>query len=285
MSTTAESIRVIEAPVALAAPGDEVVLAGARFANVTLAEALLRIDELVARRQAALVVTPNVDHVIRMRRDPSYAELVQRAQLVLADGQPIVWLARLAGRPLKQRVAGSDLFPLLCAHAARQGHRVFFLGGDPGAAEAAKAVLLERHPDLQVVGTHCPPMGFDREPAALRAAVAAVRAAQPDIVFVGLGSPKQERWIAAHQHEYGPAVSIGVGISFSFVAGHVRRAPRWMQRAGLEWLHRVCMEPRRLWKRYFVDGWAFLPIVWQEVFRRRALDTVRTETGMDSQIS
>jgi N-acetylglucosaminyldiphosphoundecaprenol N-acetyl-beta-D-mannosaminyltransferase len=235
------------------------------FDNVNMAEAVARIDELAALDRAAYVVTPNVDHVVRAHRDPDYARLVAGADLVLADGQPVVWSARLCGTPLKERVAGSDLFPRLCAHAASVGWRVFFFGGAPGVAEEARRVLESRHPGLQVVGTYCPPMGFEKDPVENQRALEVIAAARPQILFVGLGSPKQERWIVAHQDAYGPAVSLGIGISFSFVAGHVRRAPRPLQRLGLEWLHRVIMEPRRLAKRYFVDGWKYLPIFLSDV--------------------
>lgn len=269
-STRAAEVGLAAARTAVdAAARPRVVLGGLPFDNVTMAEAIARIDALVRARRPACVVTPNVDHVVRARRDAAYADLVRSADLVLADGQPLVWLARLAGRPLGARVAGSDLFPRLCAHAAVAGFRVFFLGGQPGVADAAARVLTERHPGLVVAGTHCPRMGFERDPAAEAAALAAVRAAGAELVFVGLGSPKQERWIAAHQGQYGPAVSLGVGISFSFVAGHVRRAPLWMRRAGLEWLHRLLMEPRRLWRRYLVNGWGFLPVVVGEIWRGR----------------
>jgi N-acetylglucosaminyldiphosphoundecaprenol N-acetyl-beta-D-mannosaminyltransferase len=192
---------------------------------------------------------------------------VAGADLVLADGQPIIWGARVLGLPLPQRVAGSDLFPRLCAHAAEHGYRVFFLGGAPGAAEGAREALLARHPQLQVVGVHCPPMGFERRRAERRAALRAVQVAQPQLVFVGLGSPKQEHWIVENMQEYGPAVSIGIGISFSFVAGHVKRAPLWMQHAGLEWLHRAASEPRRLAWRYFVRGWRLPPIAARDLVR------------------
>ncbi len=244
-----------------ASSSERVRVAGVEIDNVTLTEAIERIDALVSRRAPALVVTPNVDHVVRMRRDATYAQLVHAADLVLADGQPLVWASRVRGTPLKARVAGSDLFPELCAHAAERGLRVFFLGGAPGAAEGARQVLMERHPKLCVAGVHCPPMGFERDATASRAALEAVRNAAADIVFVGLGSPKQEFWIRDHMHQYPPAVSIGVGVSFSFVAGQVRRAPQWMQRVGLEWLHRVAQEPRRLWRRYFVDSWGFVAAV------------------------
>lgn len=246
-----------------------VCLGNIQFDNVNMAEAIERIHELIDSKTPAIVVTPNVDHVVRAQKDRAYADLVRSADLVLADGQPIIWVSRLLGTRLKERVAGSDLFPRLCGFAAQRGYRVFFFGGDPGAAEAARDVLQQRFPTLRVVGTYCPPYGFENDIVENRKAIETIGAARPDILFVGLGSPKQERWIRAHMHEYGPTVNIGVGISFSFVAGHVRRAPRWMQRAGLEWFHRLCMEPRRLWKRYLLAGWSFLPVAARTMYAAR----------------
>jgi N-acetylglucosaminyldiphosphoundecaprenol N-acetyl-beta-D-mannosaminyltransferase len=143
------------------------------------------------------------------------------------------------------------------------------MGGDPGAAEAAAEVLKSRYPGLQVAGTYCPPYGFDQDEPENRRAVEAVRSAEPDILFVGLGSPKQELWIARHMEELAIPVSIGVGISFSFTAGQVRRAPKWMRRVGLEWLHRLFSEPRRLWKRYLLRGPRFAPLVAREWIRTK----------------
>ena len=238
------------------------------FDNVTMIEAIARIDQLLQRDRPALVVTPNADHVVRMQRDRQYATIVSRADLVLADGQPVIWASRLLGTPLKERVAGSDLLPRLCEHAAIQGYRVFFLGGDPGAAEGAKAVLERKCPDLQVVGASCPPYGFERSPAHDDEVVAAVRSARPDILFVGLGSPKQEVWIDSHQHKHLATVSIGIGISFGFVSGQVKRAPVWMQRAGLEWFHRLGSEPGRLWKRYIIRGPQFITLLAGELWHK-----------------
>lgn len=256
--------------------GDRVRIGQADFDNVDLAEAIARIDAMVERGTPSLVVTPNVDHLIRMEHDADYAALVAKADLVLADGQPILFASYLIRHPLKARVAGSDLFPALCAHAADKRYRVFFLGGDPGAADEARDVLVARHPELHVVGTHCPPYGFEQDPAQDAAAAEAVRSARPDILFVGLGSPKQERWIARHQDDLGVPVSIGVGVSFSFVSGQVKRAPVWMQRIGLEWMHRLLAEPGRLWRRYLLRGPAFLPIVAREMMRHRTTERDRT---------
>lgn len=242
---------------------------GVRFDNLDMDGTLDRIEQLIEKSTPALVVTPNVDHVLRAHSDSIFADLLRHADMVLADGQPLVWASRLLGKPLRQRVAGSDLFPLLCGRAAEKGYRVFFMGGDPGAAEAAADVLRARYPNLIVAGTNCPPYGFEKDAAEDRRTVEAVKAARPDILFVGLGSPKQELWIARHLQEMAVPVSIGVGISFSFIAGQVKRAPRWMRRASLEWLHRLCCEPRRLWKRYLIRGPKFAPLVLREWIQSR----------------
>ncbi len=238
---------------------------GIEFDNVTMDEAVAGVEALVHRGGPAMVVTPNVDHVMRLQSDLEFAKMVQRADLVLADGQPIVWATRLLGKPLKERVAGSDLVGRLCEYAARTGLRVFFLGGNPGAAAMAERELCRRFPTLRSVGNLCPDFGFEQDPEKNREVVEAVRKARPDILFVGLGSPKQERWIHEHRHAYQVPVSLGIGVSFSFIAGEIKRAPRWMQRWGLEWLHRLCSEPRRLWRRYLVRGPRFLSVIAREI--------------------
>jgi len=255
---------------------------GILFDNVSMDEAIERIDRLIARGQPSIVVTPNTDHVVRAQSDRPYADLVGRADLVLADGQPVVWASRLYGTPLKERVAGSDLMSRLCEHAARTGYRVFFLGGDPGAAEATRDLLLERHSELQIVGTYCPPMGFEKDEEENQRIISAIRKVTPDIVFVGLGSPKQEWWIDEHKEQYGAPVSIGVGISFSFISGRVRRAPRFLRTLGLEWAWRLACEPRRLWRRYLLRGARFAPIVLRDLRQqRRGVESPSTSTQPD----
>ena len=205
----------------------------------------------------AYVVTANVDHVVRLNRRPELRPLYAEADLVVADGMPLVWAARLLGHRLPERVAGSDLFPCLCQRAAKEGLTVYLLGGALGTAETAAAVLKHENSSLQIVGIDCPPYGFERDAAECERIVERIRAAGPDILFVALGSPKQEQWINANRSRCGARLSLGVGISFSFVSGHVQRAPQWMQRIGLEWFHRMVQEPRRLCRRYLVDDWAF----------------------------
>jgi N-acetylglucosaminyldiphosphoundecaprenol N-acetyl-beta-D-mannosaminyltransferase len=203
------------------------------------------------------VVTPNLDHLRRLDGDENFRAIYSRAELRVADGMPVLWAARLAGHRLPERVAGSDLIWSLSEAAARAGRSVFLLGGDPGAAEAAAAELCRRYPGLAIAGWHCPPMGFDREARAIEAIERLLAAAAPDIVFVALGSPKQEILIDRIRHILPRAWWLGVGISFSFVCGRVKRAPRWIQQSGLEWLYRLTQEPKRLARRYLLDGIPF----------------------------
>lgn len=213
-------------------------------------------DELEAGR-GGVAMTPNVDHIRRCKRDLHFSALLAESDLVVPDGMPLVWASRLAGTPLPQRVAGSDLISSLSAAAAARGKSIYLLGGTQGTADAAARILQGRNPFLRVAGTACPPVGFDLDAAQIESIAANLDVARPDIVFVALGSPKQERLIDSIRHVLPHAWWLGVGVSFSFLSGDVRRAPVWMQRYGLEWLHRLSQEPRRLFKRYVIVGLPF----------------------------
>jgi N-acetylglucosaminyldiphosphoundecaprenol N-acetyl-beta-D-mannosaminyltransferase len=214
------------------------------------------VEEMHAGR-GGVVVTPNLDHLRRCVRDLHFGALVAEADLVVADGMPLVWASRLQGTPLPERVAGSNLISSLSKAAAENGKSIFLLGGAEGTAKGAAEILIKRHPELKIVGTFCPQLGFETKPKQMAEIVAMLTAARPDIVFVALGSPKQEHLIAKLQPYVTNAWWLGVGVSFSFLTGHVKRAPIWMQRGGVEWLHRLCQEPRRLFKRYIVSGVPF----------------------------
>jgi N-acetylglucosaminyldiphosphoundecaprenol N-acetyl-beta-D-mannosaminyltransferase len=243
-------------------------LAGVPIDACTGGEAVrLIVDHATRAGPPAYVVTPNAMHVVMLQEMESFRRVYDEAWLSLADGMAVVWACSVLGTPVPEKVSGSDLFPALCGAAADAGASVFFMGGRPGAAEGAARVLTARHPALRVAGTYCPPMGFEKDPAENARTLAAVRAAAPDILFVGLGAPKQEFWMHAHHRELGVPVSLGIGVSFEFVAGMVKRAPVWMQRSGLEWFHRLAMEPRRLWKRYAVTNPRFAALVLREYTR------------------
>jgi N-acetylglucosaminyldiphosphoundecaprenol N-acetyl-beta-D-mannosaminyltransferase len=224
-------------------------LMGLEFDRLTEHEV---VDEVLRDDGGGWVCPVNVDVLRQVVEDEEIRLLVEDADLVVADGMPLLWASRLQRTPLPERVAGSSLTVSLPPRAAERGRSVFLLGGNPGAADAAADALREQAPALDIAGTACPPMGFERDEAQIGELVASLRAAQPDVVFVGLGFPKQDRLIQRLRGELPRAWFISCGISFSFVAGEVRRAPEAIQRLGLEWVHRLLQEPRRLARRYLV---------------------------------
>jgi N-acetylglucosaminyldiphosphoundecaprenol N-acetyl-beta-D-mannosaminyltransferase len=207
--------------------------------------------------QGGWIVTPNLDILRQYTANDEARELILNATHRMADGFPIVWAARLAGTPLPDRVPGSDLVLTLPEAAADAGLSVFLLGGNPGVAATAAARLEARYPRLGDVGHYSPPFGFEHDPDELARIKQTVRAARPDLILVGLGFPKQERIIRMLRRELPGAWFAGVGISLSFLSGDQPRAPVAVQRFGLEWLHRLTHEPRRLFRRYVVQGLPF----------------------------
>ncbi|MBX3190979.1 MAG: WecB/TagA/CpsF family glycosyltransferase [Labilithrix sp.] len=226
---------------------------GLLFDDVTMDEATARIVELARLRdRPRYVCTGNLDHLALAAQDREFRAAYQDADLVVADGAPVVWLSRLGGTPLKERVAGSDLFWTLGRASAEDGVTLFFLGGVEGAADAAKAVLERRFAGVKIVGTYCPPFATFGTKQEQDRIAEEVKKASPDILLVAFGAPKQEKWIHANKDRLGVPVSIGVGGSFEMASGMLKRAPPWMQRAGLEWAYRFAQQPRRLFDRYIL---------------------------------
>jgi N-acetylglucosaminyldiphosphoundecaprenol N-acetyl-beta-D-mannosaminyltransferase len=244
-------------PAAASALLPTVAVHGVDFCAISETQCVRHILDQLDAGRGGWAVTANLDHLRRLVKDDSYRRLCEPATLMVADGMPVVWASHLKGTPLPQRVAGSSLIWTLTEAAATRRRSVFLLGGEPGTANAAAEALVRRCPGLAVAGTYCPPLGFDRDPDQIERLAAAVSAATPDIVYVALGSPKQERLIGDLRGRLPRAWWLGVGISFSYVCGHVRRAPAWMRHIGVEWLYRLVQEPRRLARRYLVDGCPF----------------------------
>ncbi|MBI4782349.1 MAG: WecB/TagA/CpsF family glycosyltransferase [Oscillatoriophycideae cyanobacterium NC_groundwater_1537_Pr4_S-0.65um_50_18] len=219
------------------------------------------IHHVLSSSQPEYVVTPNAHHVIMLQKDAEFQKIYRDAFLSVPDGVPLLWAAKFLDTPLSDRVNGTDLFENLCAIAAEKDLKVFFLGGRPGAAEKVKETLQARHPALKVVGTCCPPYGFESQPDELEQINSKIRAAAPHILFVGLGAPKQEKWTYANYQELGVPISVSIGVSFELVADMVKRAPVLMQKMGLEWLFRLLVEPRRLWQRYIIGNPHFIWLV------------------------
>lgn len=238
-------------------PFATVPLAGLSFARASRAQVVDHIFGELAAGRGGWLVTANVDHLVRVERDPAVPALYAGADLVVADGAPLRWAAWLRGAPLPERVAGSDLVWGLAERAAGEGRSLYLLGGAPGAGAGAAEAFLERWPALRIAGVESPEVADAPDAAELAALRARLVAAAPDLIYVALGSPKQERSIAALRGALPGAWWLGVGISLSFAAGDVRRAPGWMHGLGLEWMHRLAQEPRRLARRYLADDLPF----------------------------
>lgn len=231
--------------------------------NLTMQEALQAIDELIKKNINAYVVTPNVDHIVQLETNKELQKVYKNASLILTDGKPLLWIAKWYGTPIKEKISGSDLFPLLCKMAAEKGYTMFFLGAAEGVAAKAAENLMKRYKGLQVVGTYSPPYGFEKNPDEMDKIKAMIRKANPDILIVGLGCPKQEKFIYYNREELGVPISLGLGASFDFEAGNVKRAPKWMADHGLEWLFRITQDPKRMAKRYLMDDLKIFKLAWK----------------------
>lgn len=230
----------------------QVRLMNVPFDVVSMPQTLDRIGDMIESKQPHYLATANVDFLVQSRRDGELRRILNDAHLVVCDGTPLVWLSKLLRRPLPERVAGSDLVPQLLDRAEREGWRVFFLGGESRVLGQALRNVETRHPKIQIAGSYSPPFApLDRMDHG--GICERIRQAKPDLLLVFFGCPKQEKWIARNYEALGVPVSIGVGATIDFLAGTVKRAPRWMQIAGMEWIFRLAQEPRRLLKRYSTD--------------------------------
>jgi len=230
--------------------------------NVTFDEAVEKIISLAREHRSKYIVTPNADHIVRLQEDSKFREIYQGASLTVADGMPLIWVSKLLGNPLKERVTGADLLPRLCQEAAQRGLSIYLLGGAEGVPEQAANNLKARYPTLNIAGLYSPPFGFEKDFHECQYIVDQINRCEPDILFVGLGSPKQELYMANYQKFLRVGVMLGIGASIAFAAGTEKRAPFIMQKYGFEWLYRLLQDPRRLTQRYLKDL-AFLGIAYR----------------------
>jgi len=242
-------------------------LLGVDFSVCSMDETLTQVAEFIARGRPAHIVSINVDNLIKAVHQPEYGAVVRRADIVLADGKPVIWASKLLRTGLREKVSGSDLIIELSSVAAASGFGIFLLGGMGEVANQAADRLRVRFPGLRIVGAISPPCGawtaaIDRE------LVSAVRNSGARLLFVALGTPRQELWIDKQLAALGPIVAIGIGAGLDFVAGAQQRAPYWLQAGGLEWLYRLCQNPRRLWRRYLIDDARFIGWVASELAGR-----------------
>jgi len=245
----------------------QIELFGMKINAVKMAEVLSQLQQWMADAdgKCRYVVTPNTDHAVMYQEDHRLRDAYADADLVLADGFPVVLAAKLLRRPLPGRVCGSDLVPALFkATGGERPLRAFLLGAAPGVAERARENVHERWPAVQIVGTYSPPLGFEKDDAENEKILKLVADARPDVLVVGLGAPKQELWVHRFHQQIEAPVALCVGATIDFLAGEKARAPVWMRRTGLEWLHRCLSEPKRLARRYARDAFVFPKLVWRE---------------------
>jgi N-acetylglucosaminyldiphosphoundecaprenol N-acetyl-beta-D-mannosaminyltransferase len=261
---------------------DRVNILGVGVCPVSQAGALSRIDRWIATRDRQYVCVSGIHGVMESQRDDGLRAIHNAAGMVVPDGMPLVWLSRLwgGGGDGVERVYGPDLLLACCGRSLTAGYRHYFYGGGPGVPDLLMARLKARFPGLVVAGGYSPPFR-PLTPEEDAEVIRRINAASPDIVWVGLSTPKQERWMAEHRDRVDAPVFIGVGAAFDFHAGLKRQAPRWMQRSGLEWLFRLLAEPRRLWRRYLRNNPLF---VWNVLLQGLGLRHYELDkrTGRDS---
>lgn len=229
--------------------------------NLTMDEAVQRVDELVHLGRPSYVVTPNLDHICLLEKDTEFAEVYKNADLILTDGKPLIWISKLRKQPIKQKISGSDFFPKVCEMAAKEGYGIYILGAAEGVADKAAKNLINRFHNLSIVGTYSPSYGFEKSKDEIEKIMNLVREAKPDILAVSLGSPKGEKFIYKYLMDMKVPVSMSIGATIDFEAGNVKRAPKWMSEHGLEWLFRISQDPKRMIQRYARDAKEIIPIM------------------------
>lgn len=228
--------------------------------NLTMAETLSAIDDLIQRNKNAYVVTPNVDHIVKLETNEDLKNAYSEADLILTDGKPLVWASKLYHNPIKEKVSGSDLFPEFCELAAKRHYSMFFLGAKDGVAVKAAENLKKRYPEIDIAGCYAPPWGFEDNPTELKKIENLIQCAKPHVLVLALGCPKQEIIAYKYRNLFNVPLTLCLGATLDFTAGVVKRAPRWMANAGLEWLYRIYQEPVRMFRRYVLEDWKFLKL-------------------------
>lgn len=243
---------------------DKQPLLNTYVSNVNMAEALAAIEEMIAEglnKKKSYVVAINVDVVMKIEKDAYLKRIVDQADMVLVDGKPLVWIGKMHGNPIKAKISGSDLVPLLCEVATRKEYSIFIIGGKNGVADLAKENLQHRNPGIKIVGTYAPPFGFEKDEVELNKINLMISESHPDLLIASFGCPKQEKWIYENISKYNAKVSICAGATVDFLAGTVKRAPRWMSEHGLEWFFRFMQEPKRMFKRYFIEDVRIIKLI------------------------
>ena len=248
---------------------NSVNIIGTMVSNISMHDLQLHFNHCIEQKIKTRVCVTPVNCLTAAHKSPELKSIYNSADFVLCDGVPILWASRLLGKPIIERITGLDLLPQYLAICVEKKYRIYFLGAKEGVAQTLSNQLSIQFPNIQIVGLYSPPFATHFSADENNKMVQLINAAKPDIVFVSFTAPKQDYWIANHLHLLDTSIAIGVGGAFEVVAGLIPRAPIFFQRNGLEWLYRFFQEPRRLFRRYFIEAPVFIPLVFQQLFRGR----------------
>lgn len=240
--------------------------------NLDMEEAVEEAKRLILERRNSYVVTPNVDHIVKIEHDGLFREIYNNADLILTDGKPLIWMSRWLGTPIKEKISGSDYFPRVCEMAAREGFSIFLLGAAEGVAKKAAVNLMKRYRNLKIAGVYSPSYSFEKKEEEINDIIDKINTSRPDILCIGMGTPKQEKFYYRYRDRIKVPLTLHIGATIDFEAGVVKRAPKWISYIGMEWLYRLLKEPRRLYRRYLLDDLEIFPIFFK--YRKR----IRFET-------
>lgn len=246
----------------------KVKLLGIEFDNLTIDGVKKIVVKFVNSDKKGYVITPNVAHVLTFQKDVDFQKACKNASLVLCDSTPLLWISKLLGKPLIERCSGADLLPKICRLASDLGKSIFILGGDNGSENIAEGKLRKMYPNIRV-SSYNPPFGFEKDVDETKKIIDLINKFKTDILFICVGAPKSEKWIYNNIKNLNISLGFCFGAALNFFAGTVKRAPKWMQKIGLEWLFRLIQEPKRLWKRYLIGNTIFCWLVLKEFMRIR----------------
>lgn len=248
----------------------KVDILGTPVSSLTMDELFSDWEVLIQQGQKAQVCITPVNSILAARATARVQTIYKNADYVLCDGVPVKWASEFLGTPIKQRITGLDVLPRVFPFALKNDFSIFLLGASPGVAETLKQLMEAKHPGVQIVGTFVPPFRAVFSEEEIQKMIQAINAVKPDILLVSLTAPKQDIWIAENLAKLDTRLAIGIGGAFEVAAGMINRAPVWMQKAGLEWFHRFLQEPKRMFKRYFVEAPVFIPLIIQQKFSKRS---------------
>lgn len=248
---------------------DRVNILGTEVSRYNLSETIKLMSDAIQNREKLRIAVTPVNCILWAHKNAKLREIYNSAQIVTADGVPVVWASKLLKKPIRGRVTGLDLLPKFAEVAAQKNYSFFFLGAAQGVGESLAAALQEKHPGLKIAGTYSPPFAVQFSEEENRKMIDKINRSKADVLWVSLTAPKQDYWIANHFDTLNVSVAIGVGAAFDVVSGNIKRSPGWMQKWGLEWLYRLIREPRRLSRRYLLEAPVFLPLIMKQAFQKK----------------